>query len=39
MVKDSQTETHVDERHSSTSPHWSGGGGGKGKEEINSLHD
>lgn len=39
MVKSPQTETYVDERHSSTSPHWAGCGGGKEKEELNSLHD
>lgn len=39
MVKDPQTETHVGERHSVTSPHCLGLWGGKKKEEINGLHD
>lgn len=42
MVKDPQTETHVDEVHSSDQPTlvWSGAGGGEEKkEEINGLHD
>lgn len=42
MVKDPQTETHVDEGHASDQPTlvwWGAGAGAEEKEEINGLHD